>query len=515
MLKTIQILNKAGIFTFKGLCHLLGSVNKHGVNLLALLRYSSKNYPKQIAVTDENETLTYEDLYRQSANLAHYFSSQCGIRQYKKVAIICRNHIAQIRTLFAISGTGADLYLLSPDMSKVQLSEISNQFDFDLIVHDPDVTVEGTLSVKTIISNQAIKASVELISMERLGKGNNVKRKRNGQLIVFSGGTTGKGKTAARKPSLFNFLSPMVELIEKCDLTEVKSAYIATPVYHGFGLAALVLSITLGKRIFTLKTFDANKASDLIAQNKIECLCVVPLMLRRMIGVNLLKNNQLKCIISGGATIGPDLVKQTQNLAGNILCNLYGTSEAGFCILATPANLEMNTGTIGLPVRGVAVSILNEENKQAGIHVKGRLCIKSKWSINSKEWIETGDIAYRDELGNYFLCSRVDDMIVSGGENVYPADLESVLEQHPSIENVAVIGVEDKDFGHRLVAYIEVKDSGSLTEMDVISWLSGKVARYQMPREIEFIDAMPYTSLGKVDKKALREMHNKKMANKV
>lgn len=136
----------------------------------------------------------------------------------------------------------------------------------------------------------------------------------------------------------------------------------------------------------------------------------------------------------------------------------------------------------------------------------GHFCITNDWSIRNKKnrWIQTGDVGFCDEQGYYFLLGRTDDMVVSGGENVYPIEVEQVLITHHEIEDVAVIGVTDEQYGQRLKAFILPIKNATITNEDITTWLRSRVARFQMPKEIMLVEEMPYTSLGKIDKKLLK-----------
>ena len=159
--------------------------------------------------------------------------------------------------------------------------------------------------------------------------------------------------------------------------------------------------------------------------------------------------------------------------------------------------------SIGKPVQGVRAKIVNASGRQVGENTVGQVCIRSAWSSNRKSWIETGDLAYQDAEGDIFLCGRVDDMVVSGGENVYPIELENILSQHPDIDSVAVFGIPDQEFGQRLKAVVIRKQDTTLNQTTLLDWLKPRVARYQMPAIIEFRDELPHTSIGKLDKKSL------------
>jgi acyl-CoA synthetase (AMP-forming)/AMP-acid ligase II len=155
-------------------------------------------------------------------------------------------------------------------------------------------------------------------------------------------------------------------------------------------------------------------------------------------------------------------------------------------------------------VSGVQARIVNDADQIVAGGQVGRLCIRCAWATTRKNWTETGDLAYQDSEGDLFLCGRIDDMIVSGGENVYPIELENVLLQHPDIDSVAVIGIPDAEFGQRLKAVIVTKQGATLDHTTLLDWLKPRAARYQMPAVIDFRDELPYTALGKLDKKSLR-----------
>lgn len=337
-----------------------------------------------------------------------------------------------------------------------------------------------------------------------------VRRTRAGNIIVLTGGTTGNHKTASRKPGVMRFVSPFCALLVKAGLAKYKSVYIATPMYHGYGLAAVFISVLLRSRIYLQRKFDAEQACALIEREQIEVTTIVPLMLHRMLACNEAALRSLRCVITGGAPITAQLVQQVQDKLGPVLYNLYGTSEAGICIMASPEDLAYAADTIGKSIPGVQLRIADDNAAATGDGVTGRIWIKNSWSVTAARntWIDTGDVGYRDAEGYIFLRGRGDDMIVSGGENVYPAALEHVLLQHSSICEVAVIGVQDEEFGQRLKAFVVPQTGCSTDEEELRKWLHGRVARYEMPVAIEVLERLPYTPLGKPDKRKLRSYHD-------
>ncbi|HKA06749.1 MAG TPA: fatty acid--CoA ligase family protein, partial [Gemmataceae bacterium] len=331
-----------------------------------------------------------------------------------------------------------------------------------------------------------------------------LKKAKAGNIVVMTGGTTGQPKAASRKPSVFDFLPPFVALLTQIHLDNYRTVYIATPIYHGFGVAALFMGVMLGGEMYLLGRFEAGRACELIARQKIEGVTVVPLMLQRMLNRDAAALTSLRCVITGGAMLSPALARQSLEMLGPTLFNLYGTSEGGFAIMATPDLLARKPESIGKPVRGVRARIVNEADQEVSEKAIGRLCLRSSWTTSKKNWIDTGDLAYRDGDGDIFLCGRADDMIVSGGENVYPIELENVLVQHADIAGVAAVGIADAEFGQRLKAVVVAKKGSQLDQESLLEWLKPRVARHQVPAVVEFRDELPYTPLGKLDKKALR-----------
>lgn len=214
----------------------------------------------------------------------------------------------------------------------------------------------------------------------------------------------------------------------------------------------------------------------------------------------------LACIASGGAKLSIKLAEETFKELGGVLYNLYGTSEAGLNFIATPQDLLYSASTIGKKINGMRLKVLDVNMNKVENGKIGQLCIENDWSMSSRNstWIETGDLGYRDKNGYCFLCGRTDDMIVSGGENVHPIEVEQVLIKHFFVKDAAVIGIDDHQFGQRLKAFVLPSEDGILREDELLEWLRLRVARFQMPKEITFVDHMPYTPLGKLDKKQLK-----------
>ena len=503
MIKAIKALHTIKLFTFKGIWHLLMSFGSVGMNLMALLYIRQKLSPNQIAINENDNCITYHTLYTQSQHLAKKLAMHCDIKPHQKIAIMANNHTIMIHTLFAIARLGADIYLLNTELSVNQLQNIQDAVKFDWIIHDPQIST--LTDVKSLPIDHPDQVSIySLLNDNSLPNTSNLKVTHFNKLTVLTSGTTGRFKMAGRNNKAQNFISPFYQLLMKLNLSKYNRVYIATPIYHGFGIATLCMSVLLGATIFINKRFDAVKVCQLINKYNIEVITLVPLMLSRMMNYSTTQLRSLRCIITGGAPIAVTLVQRTINQLGEVLYNLYGTSEAGICMIATPNDLINHPSTIGKPITGLSTKLMNNGKEDA---IKGELYIKCAWSTQGKNWIATGDIAQKDRENNYYLNGRIDDMIVSGGENVYPFEIEQFLINHPDINDLAVISVNDEEFGQRLVAFVVLAAYAKQSEDTLKDWLKPQIARYQMPKKIYIIDELPMTHIGKVDRKQLINLY--------
>lgn len=456
---------------------------------------------------DDNETISYKQLLAQSEKLSIILKQKYQVKSGQKVGFLCKNHASLIKSIFATSLIGSDVYLLNTEMSKRQLDLLFKQHDFDLLIYDDELcSLVDQLSFsknKVLSYHEHLPAINNLIHTNSTGN-QKIQRTSLSKIMLLTGGTTGISKQVAHKPSLFNYLNPFLTLLTKLKLLHYQSAYIATPIYHGYGIAVLFLFIILGKKLVISNGFEAEKACTLIRNHQVEVVTVVPLMIHKMLQKNAEDLKSLACIASGGAELNPKLAREVMNQLGDVLYNLYGTSEAGLNIIATPQDLRYSINTIGRKIEGVQLRVLDNKLRVKDGRI-GHFCIKSRWSMTNRStpWIESGDLGYRDKNGYYFLCGRTDDMVVSAGVNVYPIELEQIMIEHPQIEDVAVIGVRDEDFGSRLKAFVHPVMNAELSHEELFAWLRPRVARFQVPKEIVFIENMPYTSVGKRDKKQL------------
>lgn len=469
---------------------------------MTLLHFAEQVHGDRIVLVDDQETLNYTQLLSQSINLAFSLKENVTLKSGQKVGLLCKNHASLVKSIFAVSRLGADVFLLNAEISKDKLKELIVRHDFDVLIYDFELMslIEQSHFTKhKILSYHDTLPAVNNLLQIKIHTKQGLQRTTMSRLVLQTSGTTGNAKEAPHKPSLLTYLSPFSTLMNRLKLLNYNTAYIGTPIYHGYGIAILLVCITSGKKAVICRGFDSKKACALILQHQVEVLTVVPLMLDKLLKHNVDDLKSLACVASGGAKLQPRLINETFTKLGDVLYNLYGTSEAGLTMVATPHDLKYSTLTIGKKINGVGLKVLDLNMQEIEIGKVGQFCIKNK-----STWIETGDLGYKDHQGYYFLCGRNDDMIVSGGENVYPIELEQVLIMHPLVEDLAVIGMSDEEFGQRLKAFVVVENT-SVSEEELLEWLRSRTSRFQLPRTIIFVDRIPYTELGKQNKKLLKE----------
>ncbi|WP_329905324.1 class I adenylate-forming enzyme family protein [Porphyromonas pogonae] len=492
--KLLKALFELHLISGRGLLRFSRCLFKEGISLMALLGFTKQYYGNRVAVSCEGEPITYHHLYRHSHLMASYLYHHCHITPDKRVAILYPNSIELLYCLFGLSYIGANIYLLNQDLSNEQLIDLIKQKKINFCISDAEKKNVFTCNHELSVIN--IQSAKDYIYTDQSQKHKSIKRKMfgRGELIVLTGGTSGQYKSAARKPSVFNFLNPFFALIEQIGIHRYSSVYIAPPIYHGFGLAAVIVTLLMGKTIFLRYRFSAEAACDLVYENAIPLLVAVPTMVRRMLECDINKLTSIQCILSGGAPLDQKLVRKTQEYLGEVLYNLYGTSEAGFFIMATPQDLNHYPLCVGRPIKGVKIRIAQQDKNGTGL-----LQVKSAWAMDQahKAWQCTGDRAKINETGIIHLQGRADKMIVSGGENVYPEDIERVLLSHHCIHEAIVLPVEIDDFGQRLHAFV-VTDNPTVSDKEIIEWLKKRLARFQMPYRTSIVTELPTLSTGKV-----------------
>ena len=481
----LSILYRLHIISPKGIFVWAKSLISEGISLMALLRFAAHFYPQRCAITHEKQSLSYQDLYIRTCQLAEILHTEYHLQPEMSVALLGRNSIILTLLLHALSRLGIRTTLLSTDLGTEQITTDLQKHRYHLIIYDSDIKQIPTelpcVAVTTERLNDILLHNTSLTKKRKLPK-----IWRGSEIVIHSGGTSGNFKTIARRPSVTSFLPPLFALLRDIQIYQYERVLISLPFYHGFGLSTLIISLLMGKKICLQKRFDALQTLTIIQREKIEVMPIVPAMLARFWQIEGAKKKMksLRCLISGGDRLPKSLIETTHKEIGEVIFNLYGTSEAGFFMLANPKELaSFKETTVGKPIRGVDCKV-KDCNRQ-GI---GTLWVRSRWAMRGlrNQWQNTGDLVSQNSEGYFFHHGRADRMVVCGGENVQPEHIEQVLLSHPMIIAAHAFTVPDPNFGNVIHTEIECTPKATLTETTLLNWLRPQLSRAEMPHSIRF-----------------------------
>jgi fatty-acyl-CoA synthase len=481
-------------------------------------------YPHEPMVVDDHGALAYSDVHRRTNALAHALSD-AGIVEGDGVAIMCRNHRGFIESTVAVSKLGADALYLNTAFAGPQLTEVVDREKPRAIVYDEEFA--GLLSEagrrrKRFIAWQespdttdpTLEALIEAGDPEDV-----VPPAREGRAVILTSGTTGSPKGASRGNP--QSLEPAVSLLSRIPLKTRQVAHIAAPLFHSWGFAHFTLGMILGTTFVLRRKFDPEACLATVARYRCDALVVVPVMMQRILELPEQTRakydvSSLKVTAASGSALPGDLALEWMDAFGDNLYNLYGSTEVAWASIATPEDMRGAPGTAGKPPRGTIVRLYDQQGNEVPPGATGRIFVGNELLFEgytgggSKdvigELMATGDVGRFDGAGRLFVEGRDDEMIVSGGENVFPKEIEDTLARHDAVADVAAVGVADPEFGQRLRAFVVLEEGKRATEDDLQAHVKSNLARYKVPREIVFLDELPRNATGKVLKRELKEL---------
>jgi acyl-CoA synthetase (AMP-forming)/AMP-acid ligase II len=485
---------------------------------------NAARYPDEVGIVDEAGTLTFLEIHRRTNALAHAFAD-AGIGAGDGVAIMCRNHRGFIEAVVACSKLGAHALFLNTAFSKPQLTDVLEREEPKALVYDQEF--DGLLGgadvdLKRFIAWHEPEEESGDTRLEELVTSGNIQNlsppKEPGKATILTSGTTGTPKGANRSQP--KSMDPIAALLDRIPLKARETTMIAAPLFHSWGYAHWSLGISLASTIVLKRKFDPEATLSLTAQHQATALVVVPVMLQRILELDdeTLERYDLsavKAVPASGSALPGSLSDRWMDLFGDNLFNLYGSTEVAWATIATPEDLRAAPGTAGKPPRGTVVKLFDDDGKQVRQGETGRIFVGNEMQFEgytgggNKDVIEglmsSGDVGHFDEGGRLFVDGRDDDMIVSGGENVFPQEVEDLLSGHEKIGEAAVFGVDDEEFGQRLKAVVVTKEGADLSEEEVKKYVKSNLAGYKVPRDVEFIDELPRNATGKVLKRELKD----------
>jgi acyl-CoA synthetase (AMP-forming)/AMP-acid ligase II len=495
---------------------LFREVYRGGTNVYTLFAVAAARWPERTAIIDDDGALSYRELQAKIESLACELRGN-GVGTGQAVGVMCRNGRSFVAAVFATGVVGADVVLVNTEFR-------SNALAGALTAHQV-----ATMFCDNEFAGQLRECdeSIRLIDPAAVATQHGRPRPKvaaSGRIVLLTSGTTGVPKGVPRIPRISSGLGVGVTLLARTHLRVGSRIALAVPMFHGLGLGILMLTMSLGGTVLTRSRFDPEGTLAQASLQRADAMSVVPIMLARILDLprGVRARNPvpaLRVVISSGDRLDPSLGRRFMDAYGDILYNGYGSTEVGIGSLATPSELRRAPETVGRPVAGCPVRIYNRSGRVVGPRVIGRIFVGGDLGAGytgsdvkgagpaPKAVIDgftsTGDMGYFDNSGRLYVVGREDDMIVSGGENVYPRALENALAAHPGVAENAVVGVPDEKFGRRLAAFIVPRDGTHIDEPAIREFLKGKVSRFEQPRDIHLVGSIPRNPAGKVLRREL------------
>jgi acyl-CoA synthetase (AMP-forming)/AMP-acid ligase II len=526
--QAVKVLADAGVIRPmrpEKLVHMASTMLRWGPTPAAGYRVSAVRRPDKVGITDELGTLTFKEIHERTNALANAWSD-LGIGEGDGVAILCRNHRGFVDATVACSKLGAHALYLNTMFAGPQITDVCAREKPKAIVYDQEfanLVEEAGKRRKRFVAwfdgEEGKPESGDPLLEDLIASGDTadlLPPAEKGRVVILTSGTTGTPKGANRSQP--KSLLPAAGLLSKIPLKGEEPWMVAAPMFHSWGFAHFTLGMALGANLVLRRRFDPEGTLSAIAQHECTALAVVPVMLSRILElppetIDRYDLRSLKVIDASGSALPGPLATQVMDRFGDVLYNLYGSTEVAWATIAQPVDLRAAPGTAGRPPFGTIVKLYDEHGQEVAQGETGRIFVGNELVFDGytggggKDIINglmsTGDVGHLDEGGRLFVDGRDDEMIVSGGENVFPREVEDLLSHHDAVDEAAVVGVEDEKFGQRLRAFVVCSGAGSVSEDELKAYVKSNLASYKVPRDIVFLDELPRNATGKILKREL------------
>jgi fatty-acyl-CoA synthase len=532
---TARTLTEAGIvrpIRPDKLAQIAGTLRRWGPTPAAGYTISAIRHPDDIGIIDELGTLTFAEIHRRTNALANELA-RAGVKPGDGVAMMCRNHRGFIDATVACSKLGANALYLNTAFAGPQITEVVKREAPAALIYDAEfegLTHDAAEGRKRFIAwpgpageagGPGGEKPKDPLIEDLIAAGDTSDRQApaaKGRVVILTSGTTGSPKGAQRQQP--RSLDPAAALFSKIPLKARERTMIAAPMFHSWGFVHFTLGMALSSTLVLRRKFDAEDTVSTTAQHRCTALIVVPVMLQRILELpaeTIARYNlrDLKVIAASGSALPGEMALKVMDRFGDVLYNLYGSTEVAWATIATPEDLRVAPGTAGRPPRGTVVKLLDPEGREVAPGETGRIFVGNEMAFegytggggkqNVEGLLSSGDVGHFDSGGRLFIDGRDDEMIVSGGENVFPREVEDLLADHESVDDVAVIGVEDERFGQRLKAFVVLSRHVTSDEEQLKAYVKANLAAYKVPRDIAFLEELPRNATGKVLKRELAD----------
>jgi acyl-CoA synthetase (AMP-forming)/AMP-acid ligase II/ribosome-associated toxin RatA of RatAB toxin-antitoxin module len=501
------------------------AMQRWGLTPAAGYEAGAAQYPNDVAIVDELGSLTFKEVNERTNRLASSLAD-AGIGEGHGVGVMCRNHRGFIEATVALSKLGATSLFLNTQFAGPQLTEVAKREKPTAIIYDEEfaeLLEDAAKRRKRFVAWHDSDETADPTLDELIEQGDPaepVPPQESGRAIILTSGTTGTPKGATRKQP--ETIGPIVSLLSKIPLKAREKTFIVAPLFHSWGFAHFSLGLPLGSTLILRRKFDPEQTLAWVERYRVQSAPMVPVMVQRIMELpksvrQKYDTSSLTSIPLSGSALPGELAIKFMDEFGDILYNLYGSTEVAWATIATPDDLRAAPGTAGAPPRGTIIQIYDERGRELPRGETGRIFVGNEMLFEGytggggKDVIDglmsTGDVGYLDESNRLFVVGRDDEMIVSGGENVFPREVEDLIAKMKGVGEVAIIGVDDEKFGQRLKAYVAKEASDGPGESDIKQYVKSNLAGYKVPREVEFVKELPRNATGKVLKRELKEMH--------
>lgn len=508
---------------------MLGDIRTWGeIGMIPAL--NARRHPKRAAVIDDEGELTFGELDAAAHAVAHELLTM-GVRGGDGVGILARNHRWFLIALYGAARVGARIILLNSEFSGPQIKEVSEREGAKVIIYDDEYTAAVSYAEPELGKLRALgvnpdsdkpSGSTDETLAEVIARGNGrpaPKASKHPSIIILTSGTTGtpKGANRAAPPSL----APIGGVLSHVPFKAGEVTSLPAPMFHALGFLHATIAMMLGTTLVLRRRFKPATVLEDVEKHQVTAMVVVPVMLSRMLDhleqmtpkPNL---SSLRIVFVSGSQLGAELASRALKDLGPVIYNLYGSTEIAFASIARPKDLSINPSTVGPVVKGITVKIIDDNGNELPQGQVGRIFVRNTFPFKGytggggKQIIDgmlsSGDVGYFDEHGLLYVSGRDDEMIVSGGENVFPAEVEDLISGHPDVIEATALGVEDKEWGARLKAFVVKAEGANLDEDSIKTYVKEHLARYKVPREVVFLDELPRNPTGKILKRELRNL---------
>lgn len=497
------------------------AMRREGMGMTSGFASAAQRCPDRPGLVDELGSLTWRQLDERCNALAAALQG-LPAGAPRVIGIMCRNHRGFVEALVAADRIGADVLLLNTSFAGPALADVVEREGVDAVIYDEEFTatvdraLAGRPDTTRIVAwtDHEHELTVEALIADHVGA--QPRRGGKGKMILLTSGTTGSPKGAKQSGGNAG-IGTLKAILDRTPWRAEEPVVIVAPVFHAWGFSQLLLAASFACPVITRRKFDPEATLDLVDRHRATGLVVVPVMFDRIMELppqvrRRYSGRSLRFAAASGSRMRPDVVTAFMDAFGDIVYNNYNATEAGMIATATPADLRAAPDTAGKPAGGTEIRILDPELNElpagevGSIYVRNNTQFDGYTSGSTKNFhagfMSSGDVGYLDEAGRLFVVGRDDEMIVSGGENVYPIEVEKTLAAHPDVAEASVIGVDDEQYGQRLAAFVVLAPGARLDKEATPDALKQHVrenlANYKVPREITVLDELPRGSTGKI-----------------